>query len=225
MADSIPRDPAALLKLLGDSFIPIPWAHAEAEPATRAPLKDGGNYPSAPPGYSESMGSGATYSAFRLGVTLFITAEGTLANLNQFADIRQAPIRIYPPAFDFLVYSPPMVLPATRPFKFTVMVGFPTAPKTVQIRDARGSHYVEIGSVSLPDSKASLANTVDAVGEGFGLGRSIDEAISAAIESMPAKPSPIADVMHLYKVIESGKMMGGFAGLDHYYARVGLTSS
>jgi hypothetical protein len=199
--------------------------HAAGEGATRAPLRDGGNHASKPPGYSESFGSGAKYSAFRLGVTLFVTAEGTLGNLNEVADIRQAPMRIYPPAFDFLVYSPPIVLPATRPFKFTVMVAFPTSPRTVQIRDAAGSRHVEIVGMPMSGAVANLVNAADAAGEGFGLGPSMEEAVSAAIATIPTEPSPMPDVMHTYKIIESGKMVGGFAGLGHYYARVSWNKS
>jgi hypothetical protein len=218
---------ASLLKLMGDSFIPIPWAHAGGgggTQTTRTSLKDGGSYPSAPPGYSEAFGSGAKYLAFRLGATLFINAEGTLGNANEYADVRQAPIRIYPPAFDFLVYSPQITLPATRKFNFTVRVGYPTEPRAVQVRDAQGSHQIEIKDLPLSGALAGLAGSADAAGEGFGMGDSIEEAVSAAIATLPAKPSPMPDALYAYKIIESGKVIGGFVGLNVYYARVTLTS-
>ncbi|MDR7268577.1 hypothetical protein J2X20_001206 [Pelomonas saccharophila] len=225
MSDSTNRDPgdnwpwAPLMKLLGDTFIPIPSARAQA---TRAAPRDGGGYPAAPPGYSEAFGSGAQYTAFRLGTALFITAQGTLGNYNEIADIRQAPIRIYPPAFDFLVYSPQITPPALRPFHFTVMVAYPKGPETVLIRDAQGSHQVEIKGLQVSKTLASLVG--DSAEEGFGMGVSIEEAVDAAIAAIPAAPSPMPDVMHCYSITDSGKMVGGFAGLNLYFARINRTS-
>lgn len=231
MSDSTNRDPgdawpwAPLMKLLGDSLIPIPWARTQAGDARaeRALPRDGGGYPAAPPGYSEAFGSGAQYTAFRLGTALFITAKGTLGNFNEIADIRQAPIRIYPPAFDCLVYSPQITLPTVRTFNFTVMVAYPQGPQTVLIRDAQGSHPVEIKSFQGSKTLASLV--ADSADDGFGMGASIEEAVTTAIATIPAAPSPMPDVMHCYRITDSGKMVGGFAGLDLYFARVSRTIS
>ncbi|MBV8045687.1 MAG: hypothetical protein JO171_00925, partial [Paludibacterium sp.] len=81
-------------------------------PDSKASIHDGGQYPSTPAGYTEINGSGATYSAQRLGTTLLIRAQGMLPYLNEVADIRQAPLRISPPAFDFLIYKPQILAPA-----------------------------------------------------------------------------------------------------------------
>jgi hypothetical protein len=231
MTESTRRDPgdafpwAPLLTALMSRFVPFPWGAAGAGggelpspfAARRSSPRDGRSYPSAPPGYSEALGAGAEYSAFRIGTQLFIRARGTLGNWNQIADIRQSPLKIYPPLFDFLVYSPQTSSPAVRPFDFTVVVGYPLDPTSVTVRDARGSHRVQIAAAPA-DLRAMAPDS--APSGGFGVGETIEEAVDAAIATLPADRDAGPDAMSVYRVVETGKMIGGFAGVNWFYARV-----
>lgn len=232
------RDPgdawpwAQLLQLLSSSWVPYPWSRAQSVgPDLLGPtpsaashggrLRDGANLGETPVGYSAHPGPAADYSAFRVGTTLFITAKGVLSNMNQIADIRQAPEKIYPPFFDFLLYSPAIVLPTIREFNFTVMVGFPADEENVVIRDSLGKHEVKISEA--PGTLKSMAKLLDFAHSeqgGFGMGQTLDEAITAAIAHAPPPRSSTADAVFTYKILESGKMVGGFAGINLFYALV-----
>jgi hypothetical protein len=209
--EGFPTTPAG-----GGGGVPSPGAEGLAL------IHDGGQYPTTPAGYTEQKGGGAKFSALRLGSTLFIRAQGMVGYFAQVADIRQAPIRIYPPAFDFLVYTPHGELSTlVRHYDFFVRVGFPKDPKAVVIRDAQGSHQVPIAEFFPLKGKAPLVDFANAGNDGFGMGDSLEEAITSAVESVPPPQSPPnPDQMFIYKVTESGKMIGGFAALNVFYARV-----
>lgn len=196
--------------------IPFPF------PSSRS--RDGGSYPSAPPGHTEGMGR-AKYQATRLGTTLFITAEGQLPYTNQIADIRQLPWRIFPPQFGMFYYTPEITLPAIRPFRFTERFGFPLDTRNVVIHDADGAHEIDIvdtkaQTLSFMGSADGAGSSTDSDMTKVGYGVSLQEAFDNAVKQLPSGNGDIADGFVIYTALELGRFRGGIAGLDSCYAKV-----
>ncbi|EJL33145.1 hypothetical protein PMI01_02305 [Caulobacter sp. AP07] len=187
-------------------------------PSPSAP-RHGASHGSPPPGYTESYGR-ATYLAFRFGALLVIQAEGTLPNLNQIADIRQSPLKIYPPQFDFLVYTPQTSLPVITPFKFSEVFGFPSGPPVVVIHDADGHHAVKIEEIPAKGAQTFLSDALETSLVKTGYGKSFEAAFSAAVALLPSDGSGTVDGLAQYRLVESGLIQGGIAGIHLYYARV-----
>lgn len=194
----------------------VPW------PKDRAfASRDGGSWGGPPPGYTESPGVADQYSVVRLGTTVHITAKGTLPNMNQLVDIRQLPIRIFPPQFGLFFYTPQIVLPALRPFSLTESFGFPNDVDHLIIHDSNGPRRVEIANIDpkavpffasfSPKEKQMIAT---------GTGKSLQEAFDNAVAQLPLKDPNVADGFTVYTLIESGFFRGGFAGFRSYYAKV-----
>jgi hypothetical protein len=185
---------------------------------------DGGPYPSAPPGYTESFGR-ATYQAVRIGTALLIIAEGDLPDLNQIADIRQLPLRIYPPQFGMFFYTPHITLPVVRHFRFTKHFGFPENVSHVTIHDLDGTHQVLIKDVKAPalpllDSKAQSNAVASTNPVSLGIGASLQDALDHAVAALPASNPKIPDGFVVYTILEAGRLRGGIAGIDRHYAKV-----
>jgi len=177
-----------------------------------------------PPGYTESYGR-ADYRAFRLGNALVIQAWGTLPYLNQIPDLRQSPLKIYPPQFDFWVYSPPFGLPALKPFKISEIFGFPSDATTVVIHDADGHHAIEIEDIAFDDAAAIAGKASKAAPEKTGYGKSFEEAFAAGVAALPTSEPGSADSLAQYRLVESGLLRGGIAGVNLHYAKVEVTFS
>jgi hypothetical protein len=97
---------------------------------------------------AKEFGVAESYQAARIhGVVVAIIAIGQAPNLNTLVTIEQLPWRIYPPHFGLFFEQPIIVLPTTRPFVVTALVGFPTDRDELTIIDANGRHVVKIGSV------------------------------------------------------------------------------
>jgi hypothetical protein len=177
-----------------------------------------------PPGYSESYGR-AEYRAFRLGRALLIQAWGTLSSVSQIPDIRQSPLKIYPPQFDFWVYTPQFALPALKPFKLSEIFGFPAGAPVVVIHDADGHHTVEIEDLAFDERPAVALQGGTPPPEEIGYGKSFEAAFAAAVAALPRTAPGSADGLATYRLIESGLRRGGFPGIDLHYARVDVTFS
>ena len=180
------------------------------------PLSDGLGLPAAPPGYSEAYAK-AEYRAIRLGHEVLIHAAGTLPNTNSFADIRLMPWRVYPPQFGFLVYSPEISLPTLREFSFATRFPYPPKETVLVVYDADGPLEVPILLPDLEPARGESASASGATGYGGTLQMAVDEAIRLI---PPAPRGPIADELFRFKVVEQGKLVGGFPGFNTYFATV-----
>ena len=200
-----------------ESNIPPPWPsptvpHLPLIPAA-PPLRDGMGLWAPPPGYGEKLGRGS-FQAIRLGNTIRIRAVGTLANGNELADLR-INSRSWPPRFATWTYSPEITLPYLRNFDFSLDFTFPPEPETVTIVDASGAHDVQIQTPLLP-ATTLLAKGLPSPEIGFG--SSLEAAIDSAIAAFPENFDP--DRLWRYHVLEQGKLVGGFAGMNVYFASV-----
>jgi len=198
---------AALAKLRLGAEVPIPFGAG-----------GDGVFPFESIGQSEELGR-ATYKAARIGEHLFITASGTLANFNEVPLLRQSPLRIYPPQFEFLVREPQISLPALRPFKITEFFHFPSEPATVVVRDADGQHAVQI--VDLSSGAQALAPESRRALQTMAFGRTLEEAIELAVARARSNEQDMADALFTFEVTKFGKIVGGIAGLDLFFASVG----
>ena len=177
-----------------------------------------------PPGYTESYGR-AEYRAFRLGSALLIQAWGTLSSVSQIPDIRQSPLKIYPPQFDFWVYTPQFALPALKPFKLSEIFGFPTSAPVVVIHDADGHHTIAIHDIVFDEPPAVALKGGTPPPEEIGYGKSFEAAFAAAVAALPTTAPGSVDSLATYRLIESGLRRGGVAGINLHYARVDVTFS
>ena len=201
----------------GDDLFPWPWLKD-------APFSTGGSNQCGPRS-RESLGR-AKYRATRLGTSVVITAEGMLGYWNELTDIRQLPQRIFPPQFGFFVCTPEIGLPATRPFTYSETVGYPLDAKTLVMHDADGAHTIEITEIKSPALSALMATPASLAGttaSATGTGRSLQEAFDNAVAHLPAIPKH-PDQLFVYTLAESGKIQGGIAGVNHYFAKVTMTS-
>lgn len=207
---------------------PFPLAGA-ATPAAPGvwpvpPTLPGDGLDGSPPGYTQNLGK-AEYRAFRLGNLLVIQARGTLSNVNQIPDIRQSPIKIYPPQFSFWVYTPYFTLPALKPFKISEVFGFPSNAPTVVIHDADGHHTIAIEDIPFEEARALAAGDVSPPAEETGYGTSFERAFAAAVAQLPTSAPGSADSLANYRLVDSGLLRGGIAGINLHYARVQVTFS
>lgn len=199
-------------------------ANSLSVPVSPSPaLRDGMNLNSPPPGYREEAGV-AEYRAVRLGSEIFVHCNGVLNNANELADLRMLPIRIFPPQLGFCRYAPQLMLPAQRSFAFVSRFAFPANVGEVVVNDAEGSKTVPIhepsfekkGARGIRSAKGEAASSTRATGHGD----SLQEAVDNAIQQLPAMVSGGADILFRYRVIEQGKIVGGFVGFNHFFAEV-----
>lgn len=217
-----------ILEKIGNSlFTPgIPRLPDVVDPL-RSGNGDGGSYPTAPAGYTETLGEGE-YRAYRLGTALFIEASGTLPNRNQIADLRMSYIRIFPPQFDLVFYTPAFTLPALRSFSFTEQFGFPPDADFCTVNDARGRHVVPIEDAATSSTGAAASffpGSADGeedkrgAGRGIGFGASLQEAFDHAVAQLPGEGG-VADQLVTYTLAEAGLVKGGIAGINLHYCKV-----
>ena len=180
-------------------------------------LCDGMGLQGPPSGYHEMPGV-AQYRAVRLGSDLHIRASGDLGYLTDIADLRQLPIRIYPPQFGFFIYRPGIGLPATRTFNFVSRFLFPPDVGEVIIHDMAGMHTVPIHDPSIAPAMLAEGSTAATA---TGYGDSLQAAFDHAVAQLPPQPMPdAADILIRYSITSSGKLKGGFVGFDTYFAEV-----
>jgi len=174
-----------------------------------------------PPGYTEALGH-AKYKALRIGTLLAIQASGTLSGFNQIPDIRQSLIKIFPPQFNFYVYTPEITVPALRPFSIVRFFGYPKDVDTVVIHDADGSHRIPIVTVPELEPVAAAKKLGTRTAEGHG--HSLQEAFDNAVAQLP-NDTDVADGFAIYTLIKTGFVTGGIIGISLYYAVVEVTFS
>lgn len=192
-------------------------------PGLPAPGPDGGARSGPPPGYSEAPGR-ADYAAYRLGSSLFIKASGTLPNWNQIADLKVSSWKIFPQQFEMVVYSPQIVLPATRSFLFIEQFGFPLDADVCVVNDADGAHIVKIAEgAASADGEARSFLSVTPPHEAVGHGQSLQDAFDAGVAQLPHH-TDVADALMLYTVVETGRVEGGLPGFHHHYCKVRFSS-
>jgi hypothetical protein len=168
--------------------------------------------------------------AFRAAQQILIVAEGELPSPGYEVDIRQNPIRIFPPHFDLLRCALPGVWPdVIAPFLHAESVRFPEDQSTVTVHHADGEDDVEIEGCG-----AELAAYAAALGEGtdrpcpagaeeatgFSKNLSFDEAFANALANLPPIESPVADLLARVQVVEIGGLFGGIAGFNDLFVRV-----
>ncbi len=168
--------------------------------------------------------------AFRAAQQILIVAEGDLPTPGHEVDIKQNPIRIFPPHFDLLRCPRPGVWPdVITPFRYAETVRFPEDRPTVTVHHADGEDAVEI-----EDCGEQLQAYARAVGEGadrrcpegadeatgFSKNLSFDEAFASAVANLPPIESPVADFLARVQVVEIGALFGGIAGFNDLFVRV-----
>ncbi len=87
-----------------------------------------------------------------------ICAAGETPNLNTRVTIEQLPWRIFPPHFGLFFETPPIFLPATRPFAVWHAAGYPVGVDEVMIIDANGRHVVKIEPTLAPSPEGRDVN-------------------------------------------------------------------
>ncbi|MBB5695798.1 hypothetical protein [Muricoccus pecuniae] len=148
-------------------------------------------------------------------------AEGILPNQNDRADIVQMPWRILPPQFALVFIQAQISLPATRPFRTVEVFGYPSRQSAMTIHDANGRHVVPIeDGAEQKLLAAKLAPQEDGqIRVGYSKS-SLQEAFDNAVRQIPPPSSEIADALVTYVLKRSGKIEGGIAGLELYFAEV-----
>jgi hypothetical protein len=187
----------------------VPAAPAAVEASLRAPTR-------------RVLGRG-TYRAFRLSnAQVAILAEGELPNLTDQADIQQSPLRIFPPRFDLFFLQQPISAPTTRPFRIVEVFGFPPGQETLIVRDADGPHTVRIEALT---GSALAAPSNENTRRAFSR-LSLQDAFDAAVAQLPPPdPGQTADALVTYTLRSSGKVEGGIAGFNHYFADVEISTT
>ncbi len=210
-SDVVRADGSGNTQSIAGDLVPWPWRRRGDGPL---------------PGYTEAPGR-AEYSAYRLGTAVFITAKGVLPNWNQIPDIRQLPIRIFPPQFGMFFYTPAIVLPTLRPFVISEPFGYPKDEKTLTMHDLDGSHVIEIADAAVHLPSVALAETAKGgvPMTAMGHGSSLQDAYDNAVAQLPTRESGVADSFVTYKLLETGSFYGGFAGIRAYFAKVQATFS
>jgi hypothetical protein len=198
--------------------VPPPWP---TWPGSDKPLPyDGMGLMEPPAGFSEALGKGK-YAAIRMGNEILLHASGTLGNRNAVADLR-IHTRAWPPRFALWVYSPEITIPATRDFAFAQRFFFPPDVDSVIVYDADGEHEVPVltpllGEPPLPRGTKQIDAAIQT-----GQGHTLEAAIESAIAGFP-EVGHAADLLFRYDVTGSGKLVGGIAGLDLWFAKVTRT--
>lgn len=148
-----------------------------------------------------------------------IIAKGVVSNAAIRIDIRVNPTFIHPPQFDLLFLIPTAPGAAVMlPFLHSEVFPFPEEASSLIIRDRSGVHSVAIeGGVQL-----MAAQGLDGKNRHFGTSRnSLEEAVDQAVglaeaELLPEHP----DQEHVFRIVESGKIKGGIAGRNLFFAIV-----
>ena len=216
---TLPVEIGSKFEIEGDGYdiagtIPSPWPHLPTP--TKPVPRDGMGLMTPPANYSESFGKG-NYAAVRMGNEILIRANGTLGSLNQVADLR-IHTRAWPPRLALWVYSPEVMLPATRDFDFGQSFFFPPDVDCVTIYDADGTHEVPVLTPLWDEPAPARGNKrVDAEIQ-TGQGHTLEAAVENAISGFPDVSG--ADLLLRYDVVGSGKFIGGFVGLNLWFARV-----
>lgn len=161
----------------------------------------------------------AEYRCVRLGRSILLEARGELMNWNDGTAFSLAN-KMYPPQFAFWFVQPRARLPAIRPFLHRETFGFPPEPDHVVIWDADGDRRVAIEKLS----QLGALNEI-APGEELGFSPdSLEEAIEDAVARLGSSGAHAPDQLLRYLVLESGKISGGFAGLNLFFAKLRLAS-
>lgn len=91
-----------------------------------------------------SLGNSVAYHARRRGGVTTFSASGMATNLSQTYEFVPMPFFIQPPMIAFVVTTPDIVLPTTRPFLHEQIVPYPASATTARILDADGVHIIDV---------------------------------------------------------------------------------
>lgn len=217
----------------GGDLTPWPW-RSEAAPKGGTPMGPETPFPLATPttvagsGTHRSLGRANLYKAFRLGgAQVAVVAEGTLPNANDRADLVQMPWRIHPPQFALFFVHSQVSLPATRPFRAVEVFGYPDGHSVLTVRDADGRHTIPVEDAvedRIFGVRPSPSDGSGRVGVGYSK-ESLQDAFDAAVHQLPPPAGGVADPVVTYAIKRSGKVEGGIAGLELYFAEVEASAS
>lgn len=190
---------------------------ADVRPQTDGPEMP---FPLAQRGSAQPVLGRGNYRCVRLGDYILLSAEGTLANLNDRPALEQMPWRIWPPRFGLLVYPAQVSLPATRPFKIWGLFGYPRSATSVGVVDADGEKAVPVEALAAGSLLSTLdSESTDVVRTGYST-TSLQEAFEAAVAQLPASNPAVPDGFVTYTVKRSGLHRGGFAGVRVHFMQV-----
>lgn len=168
--------------------------------------------------------------AFRAYEDLIIVAEGELPSPGFQVDIRQNPIRIFPPQFDLLRCPLPGFFPQViTPFRYSETVRYPADQPTVTVHHADGEDEIEIeasGPELSPYAEAVRGRTDPVCPDdadratGFSKNLSFDEAFADALSKLPPLDVRGADILSRVTVVEVGGLFGGIAGFNDLFVSI-----
>lgn len=171
--------------------------------------------------YSAALGRADRFIARRLHTHVVLYAEGTVSTSGVQYDFQVSPVLVHPPQFRFFFLTPiGITLPAVQPFFYSEVFPFPSDKSVVVIHDAVGAHAIQIDEAKSQNLWASDGKSQTYFGAST---RSIEEALERAIaeaESTVLAEEKGMDREHIFNIVESGKIRGGFAGRNLYFARV-----
>jgi hypothetical protein len=172
-------------------------------------------------------------SAFRVLGYVLITARGENPHPGYVVDIRQSLIRIFPPQFALVRRQLPGLWPQQiSPYRYAEVISYPVDQSTVRVHHADGFDDVEI-----QEAAKQLESFISAIrgseqrpcppgaeqATGFSRTFSFDEAFADAQARFPESPDTHPDQLVTLEVLETGALIGGFAGFNHLFVRVSRT--
>ncbi len=178
--------------------------------------------------------------AFYQGRRLFIVASGRKPTPCHRVDITQLAIRIHPAEYAVRWRQEGFCIEVETPYR--VVESFPVSenPGTIRVHNAEGPQDVAVEERAWdphpglgPDPAGPAGVTAmagDADGEapegetatGYSASWDFGEALRDAVDSLPVRPSGIADELLDFRVVASGALVGGFPGFHHLYVTVRL---
>ena len=172
-------------------------------------------------------------NAYRVLDYVLITARGDNPTPGYEIDIQQSLIKIFPPQYALVRRETTGIVPQVEtPYRYAEVISYPKDPSTVRVHHADGFDDVEIQ----PAAKQLESFTSAIVGSaqrpcpsgadqatGFSNTFSFDEAFADALARLPKAPDPHPDTLAAIDVLETGALLGGFAGFHHLFVRVSRT--
>jgi hypothetical protein len=154
---------------------------------------------------------------------LHIAAKGTVTTTGWTHPRLRPRFNIHhPPAdgifeFDFAATPPTgIVLPTLMPIQAAFIMD-PAPDKIVKVIVHSRTNSAE-GKLPAPEPKPLVPPVRKATG--YSNNFSFDEAFRDAIDNLPPMDPPYPDYLEMIKVVETGAMIGGIAGLHRMYVKI-----
>jgi hypothetical protein len=170
--------------------------------------------------------------AYRAGDRVLLVAEGENPTPGYVVTIEASPLRIFPQQFDLLRTPPTGIEPQhVTPYRDVAVVRYPPDQDVITVNHAEGSDQITIQpcgpelagfvrAVAPPAAETLAAGAAPPEATGMSGAMSFDEAFADALANLPQAPVTHPDQMTTVTVVETGALLGGFAGFHHLFVRV-----